>query len=868
MITSFVNIKIKRDNYAYLTVKGDNSLHNAKLFELLQESFKREIKSYNPVTRYYNVRTKSFFKLMMEDGKKKNNRAYDMIRVKAGLIPYLCKSLEDRNISYSLDETDRQKLTIFDEDDKLVFKLNDKVELRDYQKEAVKAVFEKGYCGIQLVTGSGKEQPITAKVLTPTGFRYIGDLLIGDDIIAGDGKVTKVIGKYPQGVKDVYRITFSDNTTAECGLNHIWTVSSIKNKKSSKFFDITLKDILKEQQLDLEYGGRARNWRYEIPLATVEGENKQFIIQPYTLGVLIADGCMCGKEVGFSCNDYDYDIRDRVLAELDPEMRLSGGKHYNHQSCPQYKIVHKSIHICYNKFRQEIIRLGLNVKSKDKFIPKEYLYGTSINQRKALLQGLFDCNGTQAKNKASAGYCTTSLQLAKDVIELIQSLGFTATLNVMDRTKENKSTEYYVCLSSKDYCPFSLTRKAQYWRQSSDKTRRYIRKIELVRQEESVCIEVESKTKQYLTDNYIVTHNTEVTSSIIRTYFNNCTDKNKAVLYVVPTLKLQLESEERFNQYDILDCNKQLPLVAGKVNIITYMSLVRCEVENPEIVGCLIFDEAQHLKGDKARDIIHKFNNLDMCVGLSATLTKDIENKKYLKNLDETDLNVLGSLGDIAYFKPIKDTIDDKFVTPVKVYVVDNPEKVKLKINDWLLVKNHVLKSQYRAEFVAEFINHTMKVGNFNTLCVLIPEIEWSRQYMLEVAKVCKDARIILTYGGERYEEIIDGELRSLSPEEKQEAEAAIRNPNIKTIFSCTTYFFEGVNIPCIQGVVNCYGGRSTVKVKQQLGRAMRLFKGKDVAYIFEIHDDNPVMESQLKYRLTIYKNEYGAKIIKSKFRS
>lgn len=517
MITSFIDIKIKRDNYAYLTIKGDNNLHNAKLFELLQESFKREIKSYNPVTRYYNVRTKSFFKLMMKDGKKKNNRAYDMIRVKAGLIPYLCKSLEDRNISYSLDETDRQKLIISDEDDKLVFKLNDKVELRDYQKEAVKAVFEKGYCGIQLVTGSGK---------------------------------------------------------SECS------------------------------------------------------------------------------------------------------------------------------------------------------------------------------------------------------------------------------------------------------------------------------------------------------ASIIRTYFNNCTDKNKAVLYVVPTLKLQLESEERFNQYGILDCNKQLPLIVGKVNIITYMSLVRCEVENPEIVGCLIFDEAQHLKGDKARDIIHKFNNLDMCVGLSATLTKDIENKKYLKNLDETDLSVLGSLGEIAYFKPIKDTIDDKFVTPVKVYVVDNPEKVKLKVNDWLLVKNYVLKSQHRAEFVAEFIEHTMKVGNFNTLCILIPEIEWSRQYMLEIAKTCKDARIILTYGGERYEEIIDGELKSLNPEEKQEAEAAIRNPNVKTIFSCTTYFFEGVNIPCIQGVVNCYGGRSTVKVKQQLGRAMRLFEGKDVAYIFEIHDDNPVMESQLKHRLAIYKNEYGAKIIKSRFRS
>lgn len=838
-----VHIRIEKDNYAYITTGS------AKLFDLLLKSYTRETREYNIYwKRYINV-TKKLYRLV-------NNKT--TIKVKAGTIPFLVSSFSKRSIEYIVEDN-RNNFSLNKENIEL--QLNTIVRLRDYQEQAVQATFENRYCSLQLMTGSGKEQPVSSKVLTPTGFCNIGDLDIGDDVIAGDGKVTKIIGKYPQGIKNVYKITFSDNTTAECGLEHIWTVSKEKDKKQPKFFNITLNDLLKEQQLDVEYGGRTRNWKYEIPLATVEGEEKDFIIQPYTLGVLIADGSLSGKEVCFSCSDCDYEIKDRVLAELDSEMRLSKN---SYPVCPQYKIVHKSTHICYNKFRQEIIRLGLDVKSKYRFIPKEYLYGTSIQQRIELLQGLFDCDGTQAKNEASARYCTTSLQLANDVIELIQSLGFTATLNIVDRTKECKPIEYNINISSKDFCPFSLSRKAQYWRQSSDKTRRYIRKIEFVRQEECVCIEVESETKQYLTNNYIVTHNTEVSASIIKTYLKN---SNKAALYVVPTIRLQKEAKERFEKYGIDVSIKPKTIIKGKVNILTYLGLVRSNLDASykNTVGLLIFDEAQHLKAAKNSNIVHNFHNLDMCIGLSATLTENIQIKTQLNKLNNDDFGVFGSTGYPVYYKSIEETINDKFVTPIEVHVLLNYNDIKLSRDemDWHTVKKEVLMSDDRTKYISEYITGVIKENNYNTMCILIPEVKWSQQFMLEFSKHYNDCKLYLTYGSDRYDEIIDGKIIKLDAEEKTKALENIKNPNIRTVFSATSYMYEGIDITNMQALVNVYGGKSSTRVKQQIGRATRLFKDKDKAFIYEICDiNNPILKNQFNARLNIYRKEYKAEII------
>jgi hypothetical protein len=50
----------------------------------------------------------------------------------------------------------------------------------------------------------------------------MGDLQVGDEVLAADGSTTVVEAVFPQGVKPIYRITLSDGSTTRSTLDHLW----------------------------------------------------------------------------------------------------------------------------------------------------------------------------------------------------------------------------------------------------------------------------------------------------------------------------------------------------------------------------------------------------------------------------------------------------------------------------------------------------------------------------------------------------------------------------------------------------------------------------------------------------------------------
>src|SRR5438045_4314908 len=56
----------------------------------------------------------------------------------------------------------------------------------------------------------GRSQPLSTPVLTPSGFRPIGGLRIGDLVIGSDGRPTPVLAVYPQGRKEIFRVRAQD----------------------------------------------------------------------------------------------------------------------------------------------------------------------------------------------------------------------------------------------------------------------------------------------------------------------------------------------------------------------------------------------------------------------------------------------------------------------------------------------------------------------------------------------------------------------------------------------------------------------------------------------------------------------------------
>ena len=67
---------------------------------------------------------------------------------------------------------------------------------------------------LQGEVGSGKAQRIHSLVLTPIGFKRMGAVGVGDEVVNPTGEITVVTGVFPQGLRDTWRVVFSDGTSA------------------------------------------------------------------------------------------------------------------------------------------------------------------------------------------------------------------------------------------------------------------------------------------------------------------------------------------------------------------------------------------------------------------------------------------------------------------------------------------------------------------------------------------------------------------------------------------------------------------------------------------------------------------------------
>lgn len=372
------------------------------------------------------------------------------------------------------------------------------------------------------------------------------------------------------------------------------------------------------------------------------------------------------------------------------------------------------------------------------------------------------------------------------------------------------------------------------------------------------------------------TGKTEVSASVIKTFLH-CYP-NEAVLYVVPTVKLKEQAIERFTKYGI-KTNDTFPILTGYVNVLCYKSILVADTEKYDYrqrdsIGAFIIDEAHHLSSSKLSKQVHRLHNLRLCLGLSATPfdDEDVTNKLILRDLTEKELSRFGVTGKLVYYMSEAKSREKEFITDVEIHVLTNKPVSNLgdEENDWLIIKNVILKNKERAQRVANYTKHIVQEANLNNVVLLIPEVEWSKQYMNEVYEVFKNepnTRIVEMYGqGRMIEHTKDG-LISLNAESKKQFNKDIANPNIKTIYSATSFFKEGVDIPSIQALINVGGGKGVIPTKQVLGRIVRLFEGKKVAYLHEIKDlDNPVLLKQFEKRMRIYEKDYNAKVKYSSF--
>ncbi|MFF5017388.1 helicase-related protein [Streptomyces sp. NPDC001165] len=350
---------------------------------------------------------------------------------------------------------------------------------------------------LQGEVGSGKAQPLDSLVLTPSGFRRMGDMQVGDTVVTPAGEIALIDGVFPQGERDVWRIVLSDDSSVECDDEHLWIVgTSCAWHRGQPPKVMTTREI----RHDLFKANGSSKWYLPAATPVDLGDDSVLPLDPYLFGLLLGAGSF---RHNLRISTVDTEIRDAVGASVGPACRLvpvTGSRcDYTIQLTQRSGGVR-------NPVIQILRDLGLwGRTSHGKFIPEEFK-NTSIKNRLALLQGLLDTGGTVDANGMSISLCSASVRLAEDVAWLVRSLGGRA------RILPKKSAFNVSVALPDEYAPFRLTRKAERVgpRPKYNSFRRGIRAVEYVGRKPVQCISVAHRSHAYVTDHFAVTHNTMV----------------------------------------------------------------------------------------------------------------------------------------------------------------------------------------------------------------------------------------------------------------------------------------------------------------------------------------------------------------------
>lgn len=116
-------------------------------------------------------------------------------------------------------------------------------------------------------------------IYTPYGPKKIGFADIGDIIYGDDGKLTTVVGVYPQGFVDMYKVTFEDGRSIVCCGQHQWKVKYHGDYKVMSTMGIIHSDF---QKMTIDIG------------EAVDFPERRWLMSPQLLGSLTAS-FLCGS---------------------------------------------------------------------------------------------------------------------------------------------------------------------------------------------------------------------------------------------------------------------------------------------------------------------------------------------------------------------------------------------------------------------------------------------------------------------------------------------------------------------------------------------------------------------------------------------
>jgi superfamily II DNA or RNA helicase len=253
-----------------------------------------------------------------------------------------------------------------------------------------------------------------------------------------------------------------------------------------------------------------------------------------------------------------------------------------------------------------------------------------------------------------------------------------------------------------------------------------------------------------------------------------------------------------------------------KTCVYTYQYMMRHKEKLNEF-DVVVMDECHHVPSKQIYQIAMSCSSATM-IGLSATPFR----------ADGEDMKIRAALGDIVYKITIEDLQKQGYLTHVKI-LISPIDKIKLEPwDDYIdVVDKCIIHNSNRILSICNLVNyHASK-----PCLILVDKIE----HGTILNNAIKDSIFIHGQSVNRKQL-----LQDVFDEKHQ-------------VVIATKIYGEGVNIPCLKSLILAGGGKSCVKILQEIGRILRLFKDKSTAYIYDFANEEKYLKEHFKERLKIY---------------
>ena len=356
--------------------------------------------------------------------------------------------------------------------------------------------------------GGGKILGNDGVILTPFGWKYGRDLIVGDLINNPDGTIQRVIQIKPEICLPLWRVYFSDGTFTDVAEDHLWLSwrgrksRKIRNERKGGFCSA---EIVETKTL-MEW--IARGYAPQIPVCKPQPFNRTTReldrMDAYLLGVLLGDGCITHTQptINITCSEVDK----------QHYMDIFGNEDISYKSKKSVRFLGEKNKYIKNKL--ELYNL-LGTRSASKFIPDIYKF-SDIESRWGIVQGLMDTDGYSAPNKNACYFDSTSELLSDDLAFILRSLGCVVTKTKGEGKYRNEDGEYVICnnvfsLYIKSENPDMLFRmkRKQHGVFGKGYIQKSVIKVEIDGEITGRCISVSNPNGLYITNDFIVTHNSD-----------------------------------------------------------------------------------------------------------------------------------------------------------------------------------------------------------------------------------------------------------------------------------------------------------------------------------------------------------------------